>query len=346
MRRTIIAVWMEAVVDRLRSQGVSPADLDDLRELLSGQSHSGQLFSGRLPSTAEFDIAVSRRLWNNAVALTGNPALGFDVGALLPPRAFHILALLCQQSPTLADALAFNERFQSIVSNNGRLTRRGGTGAYDYRATETETPISAAQIDSILGGLVAMLRATVQSDLRPLAVRSASPDGPWRERVEAFFQAPVTFGARKPGFDFAPIDLNRQQSGTDPILLRKILQSAEEQMAAQDQADGIAKAMSAVIAADPATPPSCREMARRLGLSIRSLQRHLADLDTSYRVVVLTARLQAAEGLLRRGNNSIGDISERVGYAEPAAFSRAFRGRYGTTPSEFRRLSRQSPESA
>jgi AraC-like DNA-binding protein len=51
-------------------------------------------------------------------------------------------------------------------------------------------------------------------------------------------------------------------------------------------------------------------------------------------------RLDAARGELVRGDESIATISDRVGYASEAAFSRAFKRRHGLTPGDVRRAAR------
>jgi AraC-like DNA-binding protein len=48
-------------------------------------------------------------------------------------------------------------------------------------------------------------------------------------------------------------------------------------------------------------------------------------------------RLETAARLLREGELGLGEISERVGYRSEAAFSKAFRRRFGTPPGAYRR---------
>lgn len=50
-----------------------------------------------------------------------------------------------------------------------------------------------------------------------------------------------------------------------------------------------------------------------------------------------TYRLQMAEKLLRQGQLSIGEIAEKVGYANPNKFSSAFKTQYGMSPTEYQR---------
>jgi transcriptional regulator GlxA family with amidase domain len=48
-------------------------------------------------------------------------------------------------------------------------------------------------------------------------------------------------------------------------------------------------------------------------------------------------RLQKALALLDTSRASVKQVAGQTGYRSPAAFSRAFSGRFGLTPSEYRR---------
>lgn len=62
----------------------------------------------------------------------------------------------------------------------------------------------------------------------------------------------------------------------------------------------------------------------QLGMSPRSLQRHLAGMGTSYSDVVAEVRLDTACYLLLESNQRISEIALRLGYAGTSSFSRVF----------------------
>ena len=78
-------------------------------------------------------------------------------------------------------------------------------------------------------------------------------------------------------------------------------------------------------------------VARALGVSVRSLQRRLAEEGRSYHGLVDETRKDAAERYLSNSSLSIGEVAFLLGYSEAAAFHRAFRRWSGATPQEFRR---------
>lgn len=64
--------------------------------------------------------------------------------------------------------------------------------------------------------------------------------------------------------------------------------------------------------------------ARQLGLSPRSLQRHLAGMGTSYSDMVAEVRLDTACHLLLASDKRVSEIALRLGYAGASSFSRVF----------------------
>jgi AraC-like DNA-binding protein len=77
------------------------------------------------------------------------------------------------------------------------------------------------------------------------------------------------------------------------------------------------------------------DVAAKLGMPVRSLQRALADRQTSFREIVRQERRRIAENLLSQGRiNSMTEIAISAGYADGSVFSRAFRAWTGEAPSK------------
>lgn len=74
-----------------------------------------------------------------------------------------------------------------------------------------------------------------------------------------------------------------------------------------------------------------------IGISVRTLQRRLAELDVSYKNVLDQARFAAALPLLGEPGVRLTDIAYELGYSDPAHFTRAFRRMAGVSPREYRR---------
>ncbi|HZG31411.1 MAG TPA: AraC family transcriptional regulator ligand-binding domain-containing protein [Ensifer sp.] len=76
------------------------------------------------------------------------------------------------------------------------------------------------------------------------------------------------------------------------------------------------------------------------GVSERTLQRRLAELDTTLNELRDGLRRRLAEQLMAETALSATEVSYRLGYSAPSVFTRSFHRWFGTTPREFRSLSR------
>lgn len=81
-------------------------------------------------------------------------------------------------------------------------------------------------------------------------------------------------------------------------------------------------------------------IANRLAMGTRTLQRVLKDEGTTFREVKARFVEDRASALLTGSDLPIEAISRHLGYIEPNSFRRAFKGRFGLSPSEFRAKAR------
>lgn len=76
-------------------------------------------------------------------------------------------------------------------------------------------------------------------------------------------------------------------------------------------------------------------VARSMGLSARTLQRRLKDCGVDFEDLLDETRRSEALRLMAEGGHTMTEIAYRIGYSDPAHFTRAFRRWTGTTPSRF-----------
>jgi len=82
---------------------------------------------------------------------------------------------------------------------------------------------------------------------------------------------------------------------------------------------------------------SLQDAARELRVSARSLQRHLAEMGTSYSELVAQVRLDTACRLLTETSERVSQIALRLGYSGPSSFSRTFMRMMKVQPATYRR---------
>jgi len=92
----------------------------------------------------------------------------------------------------------------------------------------------------------------------------------------------------------------------------------------------------------PAGKSRIESAAMSVGMSVRTLQRRLAEMGVSYSDLVDEVRLAHALTLIDDHSIKLWEISRRLGYADAANFDRAFRRWTGHSPSQVRAFDRKS----
>jgi len=86
-----------------------------------------------------------------------------------------------------------------------------------------------------------------------------------------------------------------------------------------------------------ATPPRAEELARRVGLSRRQLERLFReDLATTPSAYARSLRLRHGHWLVTHTHRSVTDIAQECGFADASHFSRHVKAAFGATPQALR----------
>ena len=88
--------------------------------------------------------------------------------------------------------------------------------------------------------------------------------------------------------------------------------------------------------------PRIASVAEAVGGSVRTLQRRLADIDTTFSDIVEEAKMKSANRMITQGDCTLAEIAHVLGYSDQAHFTRAFRRWTGVSPAAFRGLERRT----
>jgi AraC-like DNA-binding protein len=91
----------------------------------------------------------------------------------------------------------------------------------------------------------------------------------------------------------------------------------------------------------PGRESTLERVAQRLGMSTRSVRRHLALAGYSFSDIRSEVRQSVATRYLSESCLPLDAIAEWLGYSDQASFSKAYRAWTGTTPGEVRRRKRR-----
>ncbi len=141
------------------------------------------------------------------------------------------------------------------------------------------------------------------------------------------FRAPVTFGAAVDELELDASQLATPLASADPITLdaleARVVQLTE--VASDPFLERVRRAVADNLDASP------EQVASTLGVSARTLRRHLDQHGETFRGVIDRLRRERADELLARGM-AVKEVAFALGFSEPSAFSRAYKRWTGKAP--------------
>ncbi|WP_339844427.1 AraC family transcriptional regulator ligand-binding domain-containing protein [uncultured Halopseudomonas sp.] len=307
----------------------------------------------RLPAPGVRALLGSRRpadtvpitLWTELLeqALQMRPELtapALAVGALVEPRHLGVLGYLILSSSTLGEAMQAYSRYErlfygadlasvEVESSNVRLCWPASASTGKLADTVAIAALVAFQ-RRLLGNLFV---------LESVSFAFAPPDQPQeRQAYDAFFACEVHFSAAETAVVLPLESLARPLPGSDPDLRALLDGQAQALLRAAPDTGEIDRAVQqALIRCLPEGRVTLARIAVQLHLSVRSLQRRLAEREICWRQLLDQTREQLASEYLADASLSATDIAFLLGFSEQSAFNRAFRRWTGSSPERYRR---------
>lgn len=282
-------------------------------------------------------LDVTARLWRLSVDATRDPAFGLEVARHTTYLTFHALGISLGTSATLLEALQRIVRFFAIVTDGADLALdveservRLGIHLRDSKATADEA------VDAFMAVTVRLCRTLCGRAFNPLTVemrREAPPDPAPYAR---YFRVPVRFGVPLDGFTFDRRACETRLLTANPELARAGDAVAADHLARLKLERIAPRVRQSIIEELPQGEPSPEVIARRLGQSLRTLQRTLADEGTTFVKLLDETRETLARGYLEENRYSVSDITYLLGFAGVSNFSRAFKRWTGESPKAYR----------
>jgi AraC-like DNA-binding protein len=171
----------------------------------------------------------------------------------------------------------------------------------------------------------------------PLSEATFSFAAPPHQSVyRLLFPGPVRFGASAASmlFDTRYLALAPKR---DESALRRMLQDPLRLTVRQYRRDRLLiERVRAWLFAQSSDSVSSAQVARAMGLSVRSLHRHLGNDHSSLQKLKTDIRRQRAFELLARSDLPIKQLARAVGFRNDKSFARAFHGWTGQSPSAYR----------
>ncbi len=291
-----------------------------------------------LAAAQVLDMPRYERLVHAVRDLVGDVGIGLEQGWRLPPTSFGSLGLAVLSCATLRDALGLCQRFWVMYGMGLTLALHQDR---DACALEFHTLPVVADVDR-----ATVLEATMASLYRSAMVMPstalpaceiwfdfAAPR--YADKVRARLGR-VQWGMPANQFRFPLALLDVPMPMANAVNLRVAVAQCERE-AAWFAMNGstVSSQVQQQLAWREQGYPSLDEVAQRLNLSPRTLRRHLQAECVTFLMLQHRARARDAKSLLRQPGMDVQQVAARLGYADPANFTRAFKQWTGLTPSAF-----------
>lgn len=326
--RTTLSSWVRGIVQSLELEGL------DSRALFA---ELGLDFAALDDPDARFPQDAMSRLWNRAVELSGNPAIGLNIARVHTP-AFPVVGYALMSSRNLGEGFERLERYQRIIAEGADLTFRCLPEGCLYRIVVhgDRLPVPRQSAECSLASLTAMLRWITGRAIKPLEVRLAGEPPQDIEPYRELFQAPLSFGHADCAMLFSHEDMAAPLPTANEELARLHDRFAGEYLARFVSSRFSHQTRQVLCRLLPQGEPKRESVAQALHLSERTLQRRLQEEGTSYQQLLDDTRRELAQQYLATPRMTLLEIAYLLGFSEPSNFFRAFRRWFGKTPGEYR----------
>ena len=279
-----------------------------------------------------------------AVRRARSPKVLLELGQRFSPDEMGLLGYITQTLGNLRDVCDCGAEY--FKHWNSSL-------AYTFQATRSEarlryTPRDDGRVGAAYATVVAAIRTTMV--LRAIAVqpprllRAMLPIQPddMEQCCREFFDCPVSFVTRETLLCVDASALKTPLRLSHPGIAARLRQDLDAAIGSGRRHrwdDSVRGAIRDVI---PKQPVTVTVIARRLGISARTLQRRLSVCGTSLRAEKERVLRDLALSYLSDETITLGDVGYRLGFASSSALCRACQRWFSATPSEMRdRLAHQ-----
>lgn len=270
------------------------------------------------------------RVLERAETMADDPLLGLHMAERAQGRG--VLSYLARAQRTVGDGLQAFERFAGITWGTAavRVQRRGAWALVGFHLGPA---LPRHAVEYVVARTAISLRRSGAGAREVRFEHAASGASQEYERV---LRCPVRFRLCETGLVLRAGDLARPLRAANPdaaealaaVLARPPARRAL--LASARLAGAVEDALARGARADRET------LARALGMSGKTLARRLAAEQRRFRDVVDEVRRPLAQRLVVEESLDLGEVAERVGFADLAAFGKAFRRWFGESPSAYR----------
>jgi AraC-like DNA-binding protein len=320
-------------------------------KLLKELGHDPSLVDEMLPATTYHELSSDEQ--RDRVTTTLRYLIeAFDLRplpVLLAARPYSlsnsIMKVAALSAPSLMEAFTRVARYEPIwercVSTGvSPRSRRGHIRIEIECSGDPEDVGVQVLLEGVIASKLTYARVLSPNPVRPRRVYFAHPAPLNRELFTEFFEAPIEYEAETNSIEFDADVLAMPTRLPDPVISEIAVGYLEslERLVSDHLRSSSVRTRVAIKNTLHERMPTCGQIARRLGMSERTLRRRLRDSGTSFDRIGDAVRRDRASELLALTDLPLTEVAFALGFASSSAFSRAFRRWFGLRPSKYRTL--------
>lgn len=290
--------------------------------------------------TADATITLDEEFgfYRNLLRQSQDPLLGLQLGQVFRPETYGLVGYAILSAATLRESLAMITEFGTLTFSHFRVGMSETTDTvYVGFGQQYPLPEDLLQVysDRDIQAAITGSRYMQDRELQPKLIYLMHSDLTNLSRYQTHFGCPVILGhhQNEVHFDKAILDLPLPKHNSETSdYCREQCQLLLDKLSQQGSLVASVRSMMVAI---PGEFPSIEKVAERLGMSVRSLRRHLDNEGSSYRQLLNEIRWQLARDYLNT-SLPVEQIADLLGYSEPGNFSHAFKRWQGISPKQYR----------
>ncbi len=330
MNRSSSSTWVKGVLDMFASQGI------DVPRLL--QCEGVDRAELEAPGARVAADTVTR-LWDLAVAWSGNPALGLDRELVSRFVNFDVVGHAMLSSPDLRAGLDNLARYLALISDAATFTlvhERAGTWlVLGHTGNTLRVPRQRQEYGML--SLLTLCQWLTRREVHALAVEFAFPDPVSEVPYRQAFDCPLRFGQPATRLLLSDSDLATPLPSRSPAMLALHERVMDEQLSSLGAASLGQRVREYILQHLEQGEPRREDVAAHLALTDRTFQRRLRAENTSFQQVLDDARCELARKYLAQEQLPLARLADLLGFGDPSNLFRACKRWFGVSPGAYRK---------
>lgn len=320
-------------------------DLQLMTRYLEGKMPTGSLFEGT-PLTAEqlyqpdtkVTMAQKMAIFSNALSHVHEPGLGLKVGQQARFSDFGVLGYAVFSSNTMLDALMMGFKYLRLAGPilKKQMWVENHLGYFRAEQLVDLRDLLPFFCEYWFTAIQNLCEEVMQQPFSSKLIRFPYPEPEHSDLYRQIFHCPIEFNADYLEWQFDATTLYDPLPAANTMTLQMCLKSCDELLATVQGSTSLNEKITQLFVERLGNYPSIESLSSELGMSSRTLRRHLKSEGTSYQQLLDDVRYRLARHYLLNTQITIEEISDRVGFSDSANFRHAFKKWSGHSPKGFR----------